>query len=49
MGIGPIAAIPKLMKRLRMKLNRIDLVELNEAFAAQSLPVIRELSLDPTR
>jgi len=49
MGIGPIAAIPKLMKRLRMKLNRIDLVELNEAFAAQSLPVIRELSLDPDK
>src|SRR5512134_2684399 len=49
MGIGPIAAIPKLVKRLRMKLNRIDLVELNEAFAAQSLPVIRELSLDPDR
>jgi acetyl-CoA acyltransferase len=49
MGIGPIAAIPKLMKRLRMKLNRVDLVELNEAFAAQSLPVIRELSLDPDK
>jgi len=49
MGIGPIAAIPKLMKRLRIKLNRVDLVELNEAFAAQSLPVIRELSLDPDK
>jgi acetyl-CoA acyltransferase len=49
MGIGPIAAIPKLMKRLRMKLNRIDLIELNEAFAAQSLPVIRELSMDPDK
>jgi acetyl-CoA acyltransferase len=49
MGIGPVAAIPKLMKRLRMKLNRVDLVELNEAFAAQSLPVIRELSLDPDK
>jgi len=49
MGIGPIAAIPKLLKRLRVKLTRVDLVELNEAFAAQSLPVIRELSLDPDK
>ena len=49
MGIGPIEAVPKLLKRLRIKLSRIDLVELNEAFAAQSLPVIRELGLDPDR
>jgi acetyl-CoA acyltransferase len=49
MGIGPVAAVPKLMKRLRIKLTRVDLVELNEAFAAQSLPVIRELSLDPDK
>ncbi len=49
MGIGPIAAIPKLLKKLRIKATRIDLVELNEAFAAQSLPVIRELSLDPDK
>jgi acetyl-CoA acyltransferase len=49
MGIGPVAAVPKLLKRLRIKLMRIDLVELNEAFAAQSLPVIRELGLDPDR
>jgi len=49
MGIGPIAAVPKLLKRLRIKLTRVDLVELNEAFAAQSLPVIRELSLDPDK
>jgi acetyl-CoA acyltransferase len=49
MGIGPVAAVPKLLKRLRVKLMRIDLVELNEAFAAQSLPVIRELGLDPDR
>jgi acetyl-CoA acyltransferase len=49
MGIGPVAAVPKLLKRLRIKLTRIDLVELNEAFAAQSLPVIRELGLDPDR
>ena len=49
MGIGPVAAVPKLLRRLRIKLTRIDLVELNEAFAAQSLPVIRELGLDPDR
>ena len=49
MGIGPVAAVPKLLKRLRIKLMRVDLVELNEAFAAQSLPVIRELGLDPDR
>ena len=49
MGIGPVAAVPKLLKRLRIKLTRIDLIELNEAFAAQSLPVIRELGLDPDR
>jgi acetyl-CoA acyltransferase len=49
MGIGPVAAVPKLLRRLRIKLTRVDLVELNEAFAAQSLPVIRELSLDPDR
>ncbi|MBI5905179.1 MAG: acetyl-CoA C-acyltransferase [Deltaproteobacteria bacterium] len=49
MGIGPIEAIPKLLKRVRIKSTRLDLVELNEAFAAQSLPVIRELSLDPDR
>jgi acetyl-CoA acyltransferase len=49
MGIGPIEAIPKLMKRLRVKTTRLDLVELNEAFAAQALPVIRELSLDPDK
>jgi acetyl-CoA acyltransferase len=49
MGIGPVEAVPKLMKRLRVKLTRVDLVELNEAFAAQSLPVIRELMLDPDK
>jgi acetyl-CoA acyltransferase len=49
MGIGPIAAIPKLLKRVRVKATRLDLIELNEAFAAQALPVIRELSLDPDK
>jgi len=47
MGIGPIEAIPKALKRAGMKLNDIDLIELNEAFASQSLTVIRELGINP--
>ncbi len=46
MGIGPIVAIPKALKVAGLSLNDIDLIELNEAFAAQSLAVIRELELD---
>lgn len=46
MGIGPVDAIPKALKRSGLKLNDIDLIELNEAFAAQSLAVIRELGLN---
>ena len=46
MGIGPIAAIPKALEKAGLKLEDIDLIELNEAFAAQSLAVIRELGLD---
>jgi len=46
MGVGPIAAIPKLLKRTGMSLSDIDLIELNEAFASQSLAVIRELGLN---
>jgi len=46
MGIGPVAAIPKALKQAGMKLNDIDLIELNEAFASQSLAVIRELGLN---
>jgi len=49
MGIGPVAAIPKVLKQAGMKLEDIDLIELNEAFASQSLAVIRELNLDPAR
>jgi acetyl-CoA acyltransferase len=49
MGIGPIEAIPKAVKLADMKLNDIDLVELNEAFASQSLAVIRETGLDPEK
>jgi acetyl-CoA acyltransferase len=46
MGIGPIAAIPKVLELTGLSLDDIGLIELNEAFAAQSLAVIRELSLD---
>ena len=49
MGIGPVAAVPKALKIAGMKLQDIDLIELNEAFAAQSLAVIRELGIDPSR
>jgi len=49
MGIGPITAIPKALKRAGLTLNDISLIELNEAFAAQSLAVIRTLGLDPDR
>jgi acetyl-CoA acyltransferase len=47
MGIGPVKAIPKALKQAGLTLNDIDLIELNEAFASQSLAVIRELSLNP--
>ncbi len=46
MGIGPITAIPKALKMAGLSLNDIDLIELNEAFASQSLAVIHELGLD---
>jgi len=49
MGVGPIAAIPKLLKSTGVKQADIDWIELNEAFAAQSLAVIRDLGLDPAR
>jgi acetyl-CoA acyltransferase len=47
MGIGPVKAIPKALKQAGLQLNDIDLIELNEAFASQSLAVIRELGLNP--
>lgn len=47
MGIGPIEAIPKVLSQTGISLEEIDLVELNEAFAAQSLAVIRETGLNP--
>ena len=49
MGIGPVEAIPKVLKRTGLKLADIDLIELNEAFASQSLAVIRTLGIDPGR
>ncbi len=47
MGIGPVEAIPKALKQAGLSLNDINLIELNEAFASQSLAVIRELNLNP--
>jgi len=47
MGIGPVAAVPKLLKRTGLSLNDIDLIELNEAFASQALAVIRTLEINP--
>jgi acetyl-CoA acyltransferase len=49
MGIGPVFAIPKVLKLAGLTLDDIDLIELNEAFAAQSLAVIRTLGLDPDK
>lgn len=49
MGIGPCAAIPKALKIAGLKLNDIDQIELNEAFAAQSLAVIKAAGLDPSK
>jgi len=49
MGIGPVPAVRKLLSRAGVEAGDIDLVELNEAFASQSLVVIRELGLDPER
>ncbi len=47
MGIGPVEAVPKALKQAGLTLKDIDLIELNEAFASQSLAVIRKLDLDP--
>jgi acetyl-CoA acyltransferase len=49
MGIGPIFAIPKALKMAGLTLDQIDLIELNEAFAAQSLAVIKTLGIDPAK
>ncbi len=47
MGIGPVAAVPKALKQAGLKQDAIELIELNEAFASQSLAVMRELNLNP--
>jgi len=49
MGIGPVAAIPKALKQANLTLSNIDLIELNEAFASQSIAVINELNLDVSK
>jgi acetyl-CoA C-acetyltransferase len=49
MGIGPIPAVRKLLERTGLSVGDLDLVELNEAFASQSLAVVRELGLDEER
>src|SRR5262245_27983414 len=49
MGIGPVEAIPKALKQAGLRLSDIDLIELNEAFAAQALAVIQAAGLDPAR
>ena len=47
MGVGPIYAIPKALERAGLTKNDIDIIELNEAFASQSLAILRNLELDP--
>jgi acetyl-CoA acyltransferase len=49
MGMGPVVAVPKALKRAGMKLEDIDIIELNEAFGCQALAVMRELGMDPER
>jgi acetyl-CoA acyltransferase len=49
MGVGPIAAIPKVLQTTGLRADQIDWIELNEAFAAQALAVVRELGLDPAK
>ena len=49
MGVGPAEAVPKVLEKASMNLSQIDLIELNEAFAAQSVAVIKTLDLDPSK
>ena len=49
MGLGPIEAVRKAIKKAKWNLNEIDLFEINEAFAAQSIAVIRELGIDQNK
>lgn len=49
MGVGPVNAVPRVLERTGLTLDDIDLIELNEAFAAQAVAVIRELEMDPEK
>ncbi len=49
MGVGPVEAVPKVLKQAGMNLSQIDLIELNEAFASQALAVIKTLEMDPAK
>ncbi len=49
MGVGPINAVPRVLKRAGLTIDEMDLIELNEAFAAQALPVIRTLEMNPEK
>lgn len=49
MGLGPIYAAPKALKKASLTVADLDVVELNEAFAAQAIPCIKELGLDPAK
>ena len=49
MGIGPVAAIPRALQKAGLKIDQIDAIELNEAFACQALSVIRQCGLPPDR
>jgi len=49
MGIGPVEAIPKVLKLANMQLSNIDLIELNEAFASQAIAITNELELDESK
>jgi acetyl-CoA acetyltransferase len=49
MGIGPVPAVRKVLERAALTIDQIDLFELNEAFASQSLAVVRELGVDPAK
>ena len=49
MGIGPIEAVPKVLKKTGMTIDQMDVIELNEAFASQALAVIRTTGMDPAK
>ncbi len=49
MGLGPIYAVPRVMKKSGLMLEQMDVIELNEAFAAQAIPCMRELGMDPAK